>query len=136
MTDGLKTHVCPECGSGKVEISGSIITDTALAKCSACGWEGTKEKLISAFVPNLPGDLSQDAALSIAQEVSDLYMKLLAQYAGHQIGLAIVQSGIVGVHDKDSLTRLLRAACIGAHKATLEEVESMQARLQDERSTN
>lgn len=130
--DALALHVCPECGSGKIDVGSQIVTDQAPAKCTACGWTGNFGQLIGAVAP-ATDDLNPDVALGIAAEVSKLYMNMLAQHAGQPIGLAMVQSGVVGVKDSEALTRLIRAACLGAHKATLEEVEVMQKELQDGR---
>lgn len=134
MNEPLTFEVCPSCGSGKVEVGSAIIHANAPAECKACGWSGRKEELMTAATPSgeLTDDLNPDAALGIAQEVSKAYMTMLAQHAGQPIGLAMVQSGVVGVQDKDSLTRLIRAACMGAHKATLEEVEAMQKEILDD----
>lgn len=124
--------LCPKCGSGKTEL-GDLVGDDMKATCTNCGWEGTHKDLISAEdakEANL-GELTQpDQALGIAEEVSKAYMNLLAQHAGQPIGLAMVSAGIVGLKDGKRLARLIRAACLGAHKATLEEVEDIQKEIQ------
>ena len=67
-----------------------------------------------------------DSALSIVKEVSQEYFQCLAQYAGQHIGKALVRSGMVSVQDTKALSRLIRAACIGAHVGTLNELEDIQ----------
>lgn len=130
----MKAEVCPECGSAKLEIQSSILKpDDRQASCFACGWKGTAADLISAIVPEGEG-LSGDQGLKVAEQVATTYMGLIAQHVGHPIGRAMIEAGIVGLHDKEGLTRLIRAACSAAYAATLEEVEAMQRELVDDRS--
>jgi hypothetical protein len=79
-----------------------------------------------------------DTCLGIANDVAKTYMRLIAQHAARGLGLAMVQAGIVGPKQPKELTRLIRAASLGAHRATLEEVELMQKELKDasERNSN
>jgi hypothetical protein len=70
-------------------------------------------------------EIDQDRALEIAKHMSEQYMKLLYQGASPAIGQCILQAGLVGKQDSKSLARLLRAACRGAHKATLDEAEAI-----------
>lgn len=124
----LKVDLCPECGSGKVEHkgpAGSIITSDTQAVCNNCGWEGSFSDLVSSVVED-EGGLTADQTLQIAESISQEYLRKISQYAAQQIGIAMVESGIVGTRNVDRLTKLIRAACIGAHKATLEEIERMQ----------
>lgn len=131
-------HVCPECASAKVEL-GDLVGDEMTATCSNCGWTGKHKDLIGAGAKAndiVQGSLSIDdpsLALSIAREVSVMYMRMLAKHAGQPIGLAMVESGLVGRQDSSNLARLIKAACQGAHTATLNEVEKIQKELQDER---
>lgn len=127
-------HLCPECGSGKTEL-GELVGDDMKATCTNCGWEGTHKDLVSAAPEEpAPGTIVQpDQAQGIAEEVAKVYMNLLAQHAGQPIGLAMVQAGLVGLKDGKRLARLIRAACLGAHKATLEEVENIQEEIQSGR---
>jgi hypothetical protein len=137
----INLHVCPECASAKVEL-GDLVGDEMEATCSNCGWKGKHKDLIGAGAKEnqiVQGAMSIDdpsVALAIAKEVSVSYMRLLAKHAGQAIGLAMVQSGMVGAKDPQSLTRLIKAACGGAHKATLEEVENIQKELQDAKRSN
>jgi len=133
----MKADLCPECGSAKVEMSGpgGVILPAGPANCHACGWSGTMKDLMHAQVPELES-LSQDAAHAIALEVAATYQALLAQIAAQPIGVAMVQSGMVGMKDTKNLTRMIRAATLGAHKATLEEVEKIQKESQSGGSGN
>ncbi|MHC4507734.1 MAG: hypothetical protein ACYTAO_02085 [Planctomycetota bacterium] len=70
-------------------------------------------------------EVDQDRALEIAKHMSEQYMKLLYQGASQVIGQCILQAGLVGKQDSKSLARMLRAACRGAHKATLDEAEAI-----------
>lgn len=53
------------------------------------------------------------------------YMKLLYAAASQVIGQCILQAGLVGRRDTKNLARMIRAACRGAHKATLDEAEAI-----------
>ncbi len=55
-----------------------------------------------------------------------------SMYAAQPLGLAMIQSGMVGQKDKKSLTRMIRAATLGAFKATLDEVEKIQKESQSD----
>lgn len=70
-------------------------------------------------------EVDQDRALEIAKHMSEQYMKLLYSGASQAIGQCILQAGLVGKRDSKALARLLRAACRGAHKATLDEAEAI-----------
>lgn len=70
-------------------------------------------------------EIDQDRALEIAKQMSRQYMELLFRGASETIGQCILQAGLVGKRDTKSLARLLRAACLGAHKATLDEAENI-----------
>ncbi len=128
------TAVCPQCGSAKVG-SADVVHELSIITCSNCGWPGLYRDLLMV-------DTSRDAlvevqqALDIAAEVSSAYLKCLAECAGRSIGLSMVDAGIVGAKDTQSLTRLIKAACRGAHKATLDEVEQIQKEYQDARRSN
>jgi hypothetical protein len=132
-------RICPSCSSGKIDVEGDIVSDLSAASCQACGWSGKVSELMltAADDTKFEGlELSGDTALKIAQDVSKQYMVLLAKHAGQAVGLAMVEAGVVGQQDPKSLGRLIRAACQGAHKATLVEVEAMQKEIQDERRTS
>lgn len=121
-------EVCPDCSSAKIETKGSLLAKDVKVICLSCGWEGVSPELLLP-VQSSTG-LTADQALSIAQEVSTGYLTALAKRASQPIGLAMVESGIVGLHDKARLTRLIRAATLGAQVATLKEVEAIQKELQ------
>ena len=70
-------------------------------------------------------EVSQDEALEMAQEMSRNYMRMLYQSVSQQIGFCIMQTGLVGRQDTKGMTRLIRAACMGAHRATLEEADKI-----------
>jgi hypothetical protein len=119
----MTTLVCPECASGKVVID----EDSNKADCQDCGWVGVPKNLISVPMP-LSGEslaIDPDRALEIARKMSERYMELLYKVAAKPIGNCIFNVGLVGRKDTEGLTRLLRAACKGAHKATLEEAENI-----------
>lgn len=137
LTGKLETvDLCPQCGSAKVEVlSGSEIVGGVQVSCTNCDWTGKQSELITAMLPK-DGSLVGDAALSVAQEVALSYLRLISKLAGAQIGLAMVESGITGRKDKYSLTRLIRAACIGAHRATLDEIGKMQEEMSGQSTTS
>lgn len=120
------TNICPKCGSGKVSIQ-MMDSDDARAECMNCGWVGTRKDAISVELPENPFslDVDPDRALEIAKQISSEFMHRLYQHVSQPIGLALIESGMVGRKDTQSLTRLLRAACLGAHKAALEEAEAI-----------
>ena len=132
----LDFRVCPNCGSGKVDRVKLVGQDVDVS-CTNCGWSGKHGELIytaskvGCVAPGvyLLDDMAE--ALGIAQEVSLMYMQLLAKHAGRPIGKAMLQSGVVGANDTKSMARLIKAACVGAHKATLDEIEKMQEEIQD-----
>lgn len=134
----INFNICPVCASAKVDQVKLVGLDVEVA-CSNCGWQGRGKDLIEAGVREqqvMRKALSTgDRTLftDIAAEVSAVYLTLLAKYAGRPIGLALMEAGLVGGKDKKSMARLLRAACSGAHKATLDEIEKMQEEVQDAR---
>jgi len=138
----LVMQVCPECGSGKLEM-GAVVSSDMAVKCLSCGWTGVHGDLMTTMADaSKMMEKSQevigspDLALGIAQEVAKVYLLLLSKMAAQPIGLAMIQAGIIGKEQPKELTRLIRAACLAAHKATLEEVELIQKELQDARRTN
>lgn len=70
-------------------------------------------------------DIDPDRAMDIARHMSEQYMQLLYQGASQSIGQCILQAGLVGKRDTKHLARMIRAACRGAHKATLDEAEAI-----------
>lgn len=120
------TSICPKCGSGKVRIQ-MVDSDDARAECTNCDWVGTRKDAVSVELPKNPFslDVDQDRALEIAKQISIEFLHQLYQHASQPIGLALILSGMVGRKDTQGLTRLLRAACLGAHKAALEEAEAI-----------
>jgi hypothetical protein len=96
---------------------------------------GNEAQLVAVPIPKNPLSLEidQDRALEIAKHMSEQYMQLLYQGASESIGACILQAGLVGRKDTKSLTRLLRAACMGAHKATLDEAEKIAEEHKQER---
>ena len=132
----MTVSVCPQCASAKVA-SYDLSEDPGRHDprgivCLSCGWLGLPEKLL---VAEESGEVigSVQQALDIAAEVASEYMKCLAKYAARPIGSAMVEAGMVGNRDTKSLTRLIKAACQGAHRATLNEVEQIQKEYQDAR---
>jgi hypothetical protein len=130
------TSICPACGSGKVvAVLGAAVGKTGLdahkMACQDCPWEGTNKELLQVPLPERPNalDISPDQALELAREMSTNYMKLLYQIASTSVGACIMQAGFVGKNDTKSLTRMIRAACKGAHHATLEEADKISKEL-------
>jgi len=133
------TAVCPRCASAKIDsgislnsagdyTEGHNTSDRVV--CLDCGWSGLRKELLVLGKPGGIVDVQQ--ALDIAADVASAYLKGLAELAARPIGLAMVGSGVVGAKDTPSLTRLIKAACHGAYKATLDEVEQIQKEYQDE----
>jgi hypothetical protein len=83
--------------------------------------------LVAVPLPKNPNSLEidQDRAMEVAKHMSEQYMKLLYATASQTIGVCILQAGLVGKKDSVNLARMLRAACRGAHKATLDEAEAI-----------
>lgn len=132
-------ELCPECGSGKIEM-GALIGEDMEATCLSCGWKGPHRELMASIIrqSDVSSEVgavlgSPDLALGIAQEVAKAYMVLIAKYAAQGLGLAMIEAGVIGKEQPKELTRLIRAASMGAHKATLEEIEAIQKELQHER---
>lgn len=128
------TAVCPQCASAKVD-GGYVEIHNVLAHvdCLNCGWSGTREELLTINESEVPASIQQ--ALDTAADVSSTYLRKLAESAAQPIGLAMVGAGVVGAKDTQSLTRLIKAACQGAHRATLDEIELIQKEYQDGRLT-
>ena len=114
-------QICPVCGSGKVLAGKGIGYDVI---CQSCGWKGKEEEAVAR-----PMELGQ--AEDIASTVASEYLRALAIYAGAHIGRAMVSVGLITTSDKRNLARLIRAATLGAHKATLAEIEVMQKEIKD-----
>jgi len=126
------TYVCPGCGSGHLDVSDNG------ARCLDCNWYGTEKGLVAVHVPNFNSSIiveGVDNLLKVAEEISRSYLSLLAQHASKEIGFCMIRSGLVRA-DRDGkfLAALIRAACLGAHKATLEEVERIANELDKKRS--
>lgn len=134
----MSLNLCPKCGSGKVELEGTLLAGGASAFCQSCGWWGTQKELVTTSMEQVlkananAEDLvaGGDAGTAIALMVAKDFMTKLSEYASQPIGLAMIASGLVGRKDVKTLTRVLRAACLGAHKAALEEMNNIQKELQ------
>jgi len=137
----MDVRVCPVCASAKIDKVRSVGSDSEVA-CANCGWSGEYKEALEAGVKdrqileNIVSIGGDPLAMKIAEEVATTYLVFLAQYAGRPIGLALMESGVVGRKDSKSLARLIKAACRGAHKATLDEIEKMQEELQDGQRPN
>lgn len=137
----MDVRVCPVCASAKIDKVRSVGSDSEVA-CANCGWSGEYKEALEAGVKdrqileNIVSIGGDPLAMKIAEEVATTYFVFLAQYAGRPIGLALMESGVVGREDSKSLARLIKAACRGAHKATLDEIEKMQEELQDGQRPN
>lgn len=131
----MNAWLCPKCGSGKVEVKSSSL-GPRVVRCQSCEWSGFEKDLVAYDLDKARQGLDSglsDAGTAIAMAVSADYMNRLAQFAAQPIGLAMVESGLISKNDTKVLARLLRAACLGAHKATLDELEQIQREHQNER---
>ena len=90
----------------------------------ACGWSGHADELLVCNVPPATGLTPTEMA--VAQAVSDMYLQRLATNAAQAIGLSMIEAGVIGRFEQKELGRLIRAAVLGAHRATLAEVDEMQ----------
>ena len=117
-------QVCPKCAGAKLTTIDLVASDV-LVSCKSCGWRGKYKDLVTAEVKDMEPE-------KVAEDVSKEYLRLLAKYNGRPMGLSMIQAGIVGAKDPKYLSRLIRAACLGAHKATLDEIEKIQKELSDE----
>ena len=104
-----------------------VDSDEARAECMDCGWVGMRKDTIAVEMPSNPlsFEIDQDRALEIARQIAIDFMRLLYKHASTPIGLCLIESGMVGRKDTAGLTRILRAACLGAHKAALNEAEAI-----------
>jgi hypothetical protein len=91
--------------------------------------------LIEVPLPTNPNslDLREDRALHVAQQISHNLLLLLAQKASPAIGLCIIEAGICGRKDVQSMKRLIKAACEGTHKAILDEADKISSEYHDKR---
>lgn len=135
---GRSAEICPKCGSGKVEECPGVGDCSVI--CFSCGWTGSSNELLSVDLGSVaeksPEINAPDLALGIAQEVSKTYFLLIARDVSHPLGKAMLQAGVVGLQQSKELGRLIRVACLAAHKATLEEIEKMQKELQNAQRDN
>ena len=125
----MSTKLCPKCGSGKIKNDSMAIIEhpDEDVSCLSCGWSGQKQELMAAL-PVKPA-AGIDPNFTVAEEVAKTYLSEIAKSCGQPLGIAMVLSGLVGTKDKMGLSRLIRAACLGAHRATLDEIEKMQKEL-------
>lgn len=122
--EALTVTVCPSCGSGKV------LVESSEAKCLACEWVGKSSEVLYTKV-NAKG--LGAASLQITEAVAHAYLLELSKRAASHVGLSMVAAGLVSAKDTTNLTRLIRAATIGAHRATLEDIETIQKELLNDR---
>lgn len=94
---------------------------------------GPKSNLIEAVIPTNPltFEVDQDAALETARQISIRFMKLLYMRVSTPLGRCLLDAGMCGRLDTEGLTRMIRASCIGAHRAALEEAEKIAAEHRD-----
>jgi len=76
-------------------------------------------------VVDVNADGSVDTAQAIYEAVAQDLFRRLYESAAKPIGAAIMASGVVDVHDTQAFTHLIRAGCIGAHKAILAKAEEL-----------
>jgi hypothetical protein len=130
--------LCPDCGSAKLSYkTGPLLTvgDTVPVSCTSCGWRGAESDLLTPVDQRVDRESSvsvdTDDASFVASEVAQDYLVALSKYAAREIGRSMVVAGLVGVHDAKPMARLIRAATIAAHKATLDEITSMQLEISE-----
>ena len=125
----MKAELCPECGSNKIEsgqdrtMEHSVIEGALgpAVRCDSCGWAGRHSDLLKTV-----GGIDWSAEV-VAQKLSEQYMLHLHKEVSKPIGVAMVRAGVVGgKEDPKVLGQIIRAATMGAHKATLEEIEKIQ----------
>jgi hypothetical protein len=125
----VEVRVCPECGSAKIEdFHLQIEHAQKRVQCLQCGWRGKEDDLLTVSASQ-QGGITMDAAMVISEKVAEDFLRFLAKDAGQEIGLAMVNAGLVGLKDSKKLARLIRAACLGAHKGTLDEISQIQEEL-------
>lgn len=127
----MEAKVCPECGSAKIEdFHLQIETAEKRVQCLQCGWRGKDGDLLTLDASQAAqGGITTDAAMVISEKVAEDLLRLIAEGAGQQIGLAMVHAGLIGLKDSKKLARLIRAACLGTHKGILDEVTQIQEEL-------
>jgi ribosomal protein S27AE len=127
----VEARVCPNCGSAKIEdFHLQIETAEKRVQCLQCGWRGKDGELLTLDASQAAqGGITTDAAMIISEKVAEDFLRFLAKDAGQQVGLAMVNSGLVGLKDAKKLARLIRAACLGAHKGVLDEINQIQEEL-------
>jgi hypothetical protein len=94
-----------------------------------CNWEGEAKDLVAVSAQAVlrdQTDLSGDDALRIVEKIAHDYLVRLGKDASKPMGLAMVQSGLLPLNDSKLLARVIRAACLGAYRATLDEMEKIQ----------
>jgi hypothetical protein len=114
----MQAALCPRCGSGKIARENELILSDEKATCTGCGWAGKTTELVIASLELS----SSEVVLAVAQT----YLAKIVELAAKPIGTAMVSSGLVAPKDASVLGRLIRAACLSAHRATLEEIEKIQ----------
>ncbi len=112
----MLSSVCPECGSGKIQPS----EGEHKVSCTACKATFDKPSAVDIEV-----DGSVDTAQAIYEEVAQGLFQLIYQNAAKPLGAAIMGSGVVDVGDTEAFTHLIKAACMGAHKAILKKAEEL-----------
>lgn len=105
------------------------------ARCLNCGWKGHDGELLgipdAIIAKHIDGGLTADRATQIAKKMTEDLLGRIAANAGQGIGRSLVESGFVGLQDKQRLGRLIRAACLGAVAKVLDEVEELQKEAKD-----
>ena len=126
MTTQFTYEACSRCGSAKLKFN-----DKYEFKCLDCGLEGDMRDVMESTIKIDANSvlLGPDPQLEVVKRVAQSYFHSIAKYGSNGIGLALLDSGIVGRQDKAALTRLIKAACFGAYKATLNEIEKIQAEI-------
>lgn len=110
----MLTSVCPSCSSGKVEPNRGEPLNHPY-RCTDCG-----STFVRPMVTDTGGALGEEQ--EIAEAVSAQLFRGLFPLAEH-LGRTARDVGLVGAHDSEALALIMRAGCIGAHRAMLLEAE-------------
>jgi hypothetical protein len=127
-------RICPGCMSAQIESEdkGRLInglSSSYAVTCLNCGWKGVDTDLLG--IPDrlvdkhLASGVGADTAQSIAETMATTLLTKIAGGAAHNMGLAIIEAGFVGLQDRTHLGRLIRAACLAAVRGVLLEVEAI-----------
>jgi hypothetical protein len=116
--------------SSHIEVNATVEKERK-ARCLNCSWNGLEEELVTIpkyLIEKSAGNnlIGADAALAIVKTMVTNLLNELAENVAKNIGLALVDTGFVGLHDKKRLARLIRAGCLGIVRGVLDETDKLQ----------